>query len=150
MTLTSSTEHNALLRLADVYLIYAEAILGNSGATSDAEALLYFNKVRTRAGIAPTDKIDIDTLLNERRIELAGEGQYWIDLVRLSYYNPAKAISKLNGEQRVTFSFANGVLTPANPYGIITPATIQSFSFPIPSSEVTANPKLLEPPVSYY
>jgi hypothetical protein len=150
MTLTSSTEHNALLRLADVYLIYAEAILGNNGSTSDAEALLYFNKVRTRAGIDPATSIDIDTLINERRIELAAEGQYWMDLVRLSYYNPAKAISRLNGEQRVTFSFTNGVLTPASPYGIITPATIQSFSFPIPSFEVTANPKLSEPPVSYY
>lgn len=150
MTLTSSTEHNALLRLADVYLIYAEAILGNSAASSDAEALLYFNKVRARAGLAPTEKIDIDTVLNERRIELAGEGQYWIDLVRLSYYNPTKAISKLNGEKRVTFSFANGVLTPADPFGIVTPATIQSFSFPIPSSEVTANPKLSEPPIPYY
>ena len=30
MTLTSSAEHNALLRLADVYLVYAEAILGNN------------------------------------------------------------------------------------------------------------------------
>ena len=150
MNLTSSTEHNSLLRLADVYLIYAEAILGNSGATSDADALLYFNKVRERAGIDPTTKIDIDTLIRERRIELAGEGQYWIDLVRLSYYNPAKAISKLNGEKRVTFTLPNGVLTPADPYGVITPATIQSFTFPIPSAEVTANPKLLEPPVSYY
>ncbi|GAA0535677.1 RagB/SusD family nutrient uptake outer membrane protein [Chitinophaga japonensis] len=150
MTQTSSTEHNALLRLADVYLIYAEAILGNSGATSDGEALLYFNKVRERAGIAPATMIDADTLLNERRIELAGEGQYWIDLVRLSYYNPAKAISKLNGEQRVTFTLPDGVLTPAAPYGVITPATIQSFTFPIPSAEITANPKLMEPPASYY
>ena len=150
MTLTSSTEHNALLRLADVYLIYAEAILGNNASTSDGEALLYFNRVRARAGIDPAIKIDIDTLINERRKELAAEGQYWIDLVRLSYYNPIKAISKLSGEQRVTFSFSNGVLTPASPYGTITPPTIQSFTFPIPSSEITANPKLLEPPVSYY
>ncbi|GAA3954973.1 RagB/SusD family nutrient uptake outer membrane protein [Chitinophaga oryziterrae] len=150
MTLTSSTEHNALLRLADVYLIYAESILGNNGSNADGEALLYFNKVRARAGIAPASMIDIDTLINERRIELAAEGQYWIDLVRLSYYNPAKAISKLNGEQRVTFSISNGVVTAADPYGDVTPATIQSFSFPIPSSEITANPKLSEPPVSYY
>ncbi|MEZ2442245.1 RagB/SusD family nutrient uptake outer membrane protein [Chitinophaga sp. RCC_12] len=150
MTLTSSTEHNALLRLADVYLIYAESILGNSASSADGDALLYFNQVRTRAGMAPAPRIDMDSVINERRIELAGEGQYWIDLVRLSYYNPVKAISKLNGEKRAPFTISNGVITPGDPYGIITPATIQSFTFPIPSSEVTANPKLLEPPVSYY
>lgn len=150
MNLTSSTEHNALLRLADVYLIYAESILGNNGSSVDAEALLYFNKVRARARMAPTTKIDIDTLINERRIELAAEGQYWTDLVRLSYYNPSKAISKLNGEKRVTFTITDGVVTAKDPFGTITPATIQSFTFPIPSSEVTANPKLLEAPVSYY
>ena len=39
MTYTASIEHDALLRLADVYLIYAEAILGNNASTSDGEAL---------------------------------------------------------------------------------------------------------------
>lgn len=150
MTLSSSTEHNALLRLADVYLVYAEALLGNNAATSDAEALLYFNKVRERAGVNPAPRIDADSVLLERRIELAAEGQYWTDLVRLSYYDPVKAVGKLNGESRVTFTYADGVVTPAAPYGVITPATARSFFFPIPSSEVTANPKLLEPPVSYY
>ena len=150
MTQTSSTEHNSLLRLADVYLVYAEALLGNNGSTSNADALLYFNKVRDRAGMLPAPKIDGDSILLERRIELAAEGQYWTDLVRLSYYNPVKAIKKLADESRVTFTLSNGVLTPASPYGVITAPTIQSFTFPIPSSEVTANPKLLEAPVSYY
>ncbi|MBC9932704.1 RagB/SusD family nutrient uptake outer membrane protein [Chitinophaga qingshengii] len=150
MTQTSSVEHNALLRLADVYLVYAEALLGNNAATSNPDALLYFNKVRERAGVPPRTSIDANTLLLERRLELAAEGQYWTDLVRLSYYNPTEAIAKLNDEARVTFTYADGVVTPASPYGVITPATIHSFAFPIPSSEVTANPKLLEPPVSYY
>jgi hypothetical protein len=150
MDLVSSSEHNSLLRLADVYLIYAEAILGNSASTSEPDALLYFNKVRNRAGIDPVSAITIDTLIKERRIELAAESQYWTDLVRLSYYNPSKAINMLNGEQRVNFSYSNGVATPGNPYGIITPASKESFTFPIPSTEVTANPKLAQPPVSYY
>lgn len=150
MNLTSSTEHNALLRLADVYLLYAEALLGNNASTSNGDALLYFNKVRTRAGMLPAPKIDADSVRIERRIELAAEGQYWTDLVRLSYYNPKKAIDLLGGETRVNFTLPDGVLTPAAPWGVITPPTIQSFTFPIPSSEVTANPKLLEPPVSYF
>ena len=42
-----------MLRLAELYLIYAEAIMGNSSSTSDATALQYFNAVRARAGLAP-------------------------------------------------------------------------------------------------
>ena len=149
MDLVSSTEHNSLLRLADVYLVYAEAILGNNASTSDPDALLYFNKVRARAGIDPVSAITIDSVIRERRIELAAESHYWTDLVRLSYYNPTKAISMLNSEQRVNFSYSNGVATPGTPYGVITPATIGSFTFPVPSAEITANPKLAEAPVHY-
>ncbi len=150
MTLTSSAEHNALLRLADVYLIYVEAILGNNGSTADGEALLYFNKVRTRAGLAPVTSVDVDMLHRERRIELAGEAHYWFDLVRLSYYDPQKAVDLLNGQDRVLFTFVDGVVTPSEPLAIITPATINSFKFPLPSSEVTANPNLSKAPVPYY
>lgn len=149
MTLTSSPQHNSLLRLADVYLLFAEATLGNNAVTSDAEALFYFNEVRRRAGLAPLSVIDADILMSERRIELAGESHYWNDLVRLSYYNPTKAINILNNQQRVAFSYNDGVVTPSEPFGDITPANAGSFTFPIPSIEVTANPKLLEPPVPY-
>jgi hypothetical protein len=150
MDLWSSTEHNAVLRLADVYLIYAEAILGNSASTTDAEALKFFNKIRTRAGVDVVTSIDATALINERRVELAFEGQYWYDLVRLSYYNPAKAISLLNNQKRQQFTYTNGVMTP-KPLGInITPASISTFTLPLPATEVTADPKLLEPPVAYY
>ena len=150
MTLTSSAEHNALLRLADVYLVYAEAILGNNGTTADGIALLYFNKVRNRAGVAPVTMLDADIILKERKIELAGEGQYWFDLVSLSYYNPQKAIDILNSGERITFTMEEGVATPGDPFGIITPATEKSFRLPIPSSELSANPKLLDAPVPYF
>jgi hypothetical protein len=149
MNLTSSPQHNPILRLADVYLLYAEAILGNNAVTSDADALFYFNEVRRRAGLAPVSSIDPDMLLKERRIELAGESHFWSDLVRLSYYNSPKAIGILNNERRVRFDYENGVATPNNPFGEITPANGNTFTFPLPSIEVTANPKLLEPPVPY-
>jgi starch-binding outer membrane protein, SusD/RagB family len=151
MTFTASIEHDALLRLADVYLVYAEAILGNNASTSDGEALKYFNKVRTRAGVDPVSTIDIDSILKERRIEFAFEGQYWLDLVRLSYWNPAKAVNILNNQQRVTFSYANGVATPDPPIGTaVVPATISSCTLQVPASELTADPNLAEPPVPYY
>lgn len=149
MTLTSSTEHNALLRLADVYLIYAEAVMGNNNSTADPDALLYFNKVRIRAGLDPVESIDAGALFKERRIEFAAEGLFWEDLVRLSYYNAPEAIKILNEQERVTFTIDNGVATKGDAYGIITPATENTFKFPLPSREVTANPKLLDPPVAY-
>ena len=149
MTLTSSAEHNALLRLSDVYLVYAEAILGNNATTSNADALFYFNAVRKRAGVDPVSSLDGDVILKERRIELAAEGQYWFDLVKLSYYNPAKAISILNNEKRFSFTIAAGVVTPGKPANTTTQATIGTFTLPIPSAEITSNPKLLEPSVPY-
>lgn len=149
MTRTSSPEHNSLLRLADVYLIYAEAILGNNSETSDADAVTFFNKVRTRAGLDPVTKVTADLLRKERRLELAAEGHFWADIVRLSYYDVTKAKSILNSQQRVTFTFDEGVVTEGNAYGEVTPANDETFRFPLPSSEITANPKLLDPAIPY-
>jgi len=70
-------------------------------------------------------------------------------LVKLSYYNPAKAISILNNEKRFSFTIAAGVVTPGKPANTITQATIGTFTLPIPSAEITSNPKLLEPSVPY-
>ena len=133
-----------------MYLIYAEAILGDNEVTSDADALFYFNEVRRRAGLTPVTSIDADMLMNERRIELAGESHFWDDLVRLSYYNSPKAIGILNNQQRIAFDYdEDGVVTPNDPFGDITPANASTFTFPLPSIEVTTNPKLMEPPVPY-
>ena len=153
MTIWSSPEHNAVLRLADVYLVYAEAILGNNASTTDGDALLYFNNVRARAGLDPVTVLDFDTILKERRVEFAFEGQYWIDLVRLSYYNPTKAVNILNTQKRYTFSYdpVAHVATP-DTTGAPTalPATISSFTVQIPGADLTADPKLAQPPVPYY
>lgn len=43
-----------LIRLADVYLMYAEAVLEGTGNTS--EALMYIDKVRERAGVIPLQR----------------------------------------------------------------------------------------------
>jgi len=153
MTWTSSPEHNAILRLADVYLIYAEAILGNNATTTDADALLYFNKVRKRAGVDPAPSLDIDIILKERRIELAYEGQYWMDLVRLSYSNPTKAVKILNNQDRRYFTCDSKtkVITPADKtIADVIPATTSSFTLQIPATELTADPKLADAPVAYF
>jgi hypothetical protein len=152
MTFTSSILHTQLLRLADVYLVYAEAILGNNTSTSNEDALLYFNMVRERAGVAPVTVLDMDVILNERRLEFACEGQYWSDLVRLSYFNPVKAVNLLSNQERRTFEYDGDTkeADPNDPIGVISPATLATFSLELPTSEVIANPKLVEPAVPYY
>jgi hypothetical protein len=71
------------IRLADVILLYAEA-LNETGATP--AALTELNKIRTRAGLAnstATTQAAVRTAIaNDRRLELAFEGQRWFDLVR--------------------------------------------------------------------
>ena len=64
------------IRLADTYLLEAEA-LGGTGAR--AQALL--DAVRARVGL-PSIPVSSDAVLNERRLELAGEGHRFRDLVR--------------------------------------------------------------------
>lgn len=154
MTFTSSILHTPLLRLADIYLVYAEAILGNNASTTDADALLYFNKVKQRAipGAPMVTQLNMDIILKERRLEFACEGQYWFDLVRLSYFNPVKAITLLSNQQRVTFEYDGDtkIAKPQPPIGVISPATVGTFTLQLPTSEVIADPKLLEPAVPYY
>jgi hypothetical protein len=153
MDFWSSPEHNSVLRLADVYLVYAEAILGNDASTSNGEALTYFNAVRTRAGVDPVTSLDFNTILKERRVELVFEGQYWIDLVRYSYYDPQGAVNNLNNQKRGTFTYDKATKTAKRDTTFVAPAlpaTISSFTLPIPASEMTADPKLAQPPVPYY
>ena len=152
MTFTSSILHTPLLRLADIYLVYAEAVLGNNTSTTNADALLYFNRVRERAGVDPVTELNIDVIFKERRLEFACEGHYWYDLARLSYFNPAKAISLLSNQQRVSFEYdsATEIATPNDPIGVISPATIATFTLQLPVTELIANPKLNEPSVPYY
>lgn len=80
-----------MYRLADIYLLYAEAL----NATGDlGNALKYLNFVRKRAGIpefiptSPKVSTQIaleNTILDERQLELFGEGKRWFDLVRTNH-----------------------------------------------------------------
>lgn len=77
-------EHDWIeLRLADVILLYAEALNQNNNTPA---AITQLNKIRNRAGLAnttATTKEDVTiALANERRLELAFEGHRWFDLVR--------------------------------------------------------------------
>lgn len=96
----SSGLNTQMLRLAEVYLNLAEAILGNSASTTDVTALTFFNKIRTRAGVSIKTSISYADLKYERRVELALEGQYWYDLLRRSYYQQQEVINYMNNQDR--------------------------------------------------
>jgi starch-binding outer membrane protein, SusD/RagB family len=91
-----------LLRLSDVYLIYAEAVVN----TNNAAAKDYVNKVRERAGAKPLDTVTWNDIWKERRLELAGEGDRWYDFVRRSYYDVDGCIAELKAQKR---SYWNGL-----------------------------------------
>ena len=69
-------QNDYIIRLADTYLLEAEA-LGGTG--SRAQALL--DAVRARVGL-PSVPVSMDAIKTERRLELAGEGHRFFDLVR--------------------------------------------------------------------
>jgi hypothetical protein len=67
------------IRLADTYLLEAEALVQGGGDVSRAAALI--NAVRARVGLAPVTAT-MANIKAERRLELATEGHRWYDLVR--------------------------------------------------------------------
>lgn len=144
-----------MLRLAEVYLIYAEAVLGNNASTANAEALSVYNAVRTRAGLAEKTLITWDDIFKERWLELAMEGQAWYDIVRLHYYAPAKALNILNLQDRGTYRVVPNAATNATSWTVTSdvpafyPVSESNFMIPYPAAEMTAAPNLRKPPVPY-
>lgn len=96
----SSGINTHMLRLAEVYLNYAEAILGNSSSTTDTEAMKYVNALRLRAGLNTVSEITYQTLRHERRMEFPFEGLYWYDLVNRAYYKQQEVVNYLNNQDR--------------------------------------------------
>jgi hypothetical protein len=147
-----------MFRLAEVYLIYANAILGNNASTSDPEALQYFNAVRTRAGVAPKTSITYNDIFLEKKIEFALEGNEWYDWKQWYYFDPANAlqyfstqnrgnynISYNNGNPFITF-FGTDNMTPGT---VAYPITPQTADVPYPESELLVTPSLSLPPVPF-
>ncbi len=153
-----------VLRLSDVYLVYAEAVIGNSESTTDASAIDAFYQVRHRAikSYAKPASITLDDVLKERRLEFAFEGDYWYDLVRLSYYNVEKAKNIIKNQKRGTYygiadiyktyweSGGTWTVGEARYDASTEPAinvTDALFTLPMPTEDAEYNPNLLGDPV---
>jgi len=118
-----------MIRLADILLLRAEAY----NAKSDlANAALMVNKVRTRVGLgATTAASQSDMALaieNERRLELAFEGQRWFDLQRTGR---AKAV--MNAQKDAS----GNTLYNVKDFQLL---------YPVPQTQIDLNPSLAQNP----
>ncbi|HRG07102.1 MAG TPA: RagB/SusD family nutrient uptake outer membrane protein [Cyclobacteriaceae bacterium] len=159
------------LRLADVYLLYTEALMGSSNQLAAGPGLDALNAVRQRAGLAARTTVTYEQLFNERRIELALEAQSWLDIKRRFYRNSQDAIDYLNAQRRTDRYYridnsdaleneisgyevvpAGGISTSgevnSDPVVIFTESRMR---LPIPANQVVINPLLRasEEPVEY-
>ena len=153
---TSLSTH--IIRLADIYLIYAEAELGNQASTSDPEALRVFNLVRKRAISNATleTSLTFEKIFNERRLELACEGDNWYDFVRLHYYNPTLAKQWINRQERGTYNNLKEYYRDEVAQDAVTLNSFKAnltddskFNLPFPDVDISMNKHLLEEPVEF-
>ena len=127
-----------LFRLADAYLMYAEAQMRKDGATNtnnattaSVQSMTYINALRQRAnsgtvvGNVTTAQVNLDFIIDERARELHWEGQRRQDLIRFNKYGGGNYNWAWKG------NIANGTSFGSN-----------LNVFPIPSASITANPNL--------
>ena len=142
-----------MMRLAEVYLNYAEATLGNNGKTTDATALKYFNALRTRAGVATKNSLTFEDIRHEFRVETAFEGLYWYFIVRRGYYQQQEMVNYVKHQHRNASYYKSAtheyVLSEdyAEPGPSVATATAKNLTLPIADTDQTKNP-LLKPDAS--
>ena len=119
-----------LIRLSEVYLNYAEAVLrGGGGDTGNL-----INELRTRAygdasGNINTSSLTLDFILDERARELYWEGFRRTDLIRYDLFTTGNYLWPFKG-------------------GVPTGTSVPSYRklFPIPADAMVANPNYVQNP----
>lgn len=127
-----------VFRLAEMYLVYAEAVLRGGTGGNTSTALNYINKIRGRAydnnpnsllGNIALEELNLDFIIDERGRELMWEGFRRTDLIR---YNRLTTGDYL-------WAWKGGVQKGA--------AVDSKFNlFPIPASDILSNPNLTQNP----
>ena len=121
-----------LIRLAEVYLTYAEAVLRGGTGGDRATALGYINQLRSRAygnasGNIADSNLTLDFILDERARELYWEGLRRTDLIRYGKFTGGSYLWSFKG------GTASGVAVPD--YRNL---------YPIPQDARTANDNLTQ------
>ena len=121
-----------LIRLAEVYLTYAEAVLRGGTGGDRATALGYINQLRSRAygnasGNIADSNLTLDFILDERARELYWEGLRRTDLIRYGKFTGGAYLWSFKG------GAASGVAVPD--YRNL---------YPIPQDARTANENLTQ------
>lgn len=119
-----------MYRLADAYLMFAEAVLRGGTGGSRAEALDYVNALRQRAygdtsGNIADSQLTLDFILDERARELYWEGHRRTDLIRYRRFTGGDYLWPWKGKVK------EGI--PTESYRDL---------FPIPAADLGANPTL--------
>lgn len=120
-----------MIRLAEIYLNYAEAHLRGGGGDANL-ALSLINQLRERAygdtsGNISSGDLTLDFILDERSRELYWEGQRRTDLIRFNRFTTADYLWPFKGNQ------PNGVASSA----------FRNI-FPIPNNTILTNPNLVQ------
>ncbi len=99
-----------IFRLADAYLMKAEAMLRQNKSAS--EAVEYINPIRERANVDPWTAADLtlETLLEERGREMFFEGHRRQDMIRFGIFNNAWWEKPSTGPERNTFPIPQWVI----------------------------------------
>ncbi len=123
-----------MFRLADSYLMYAEAVMRGGSGGSTANALSLINSLRQRAygddyGNMTQSDLTLDFILDERARELYWEGHRRTDLIRFGKFTGGSYLWAWKGAVK------EGRAVDAK-YNL----------FPIPASDLGANPKLTPTP----
>lgn len=119
-----------LFRLPEMYLIYAEAVLRGGSGGDMATAVGYINELRERAygdASGNVTSIDLDFIIDERARELYWEGFRRTDLIRYGRFTSGSYLWPWKG-------------------GVKSGTGVDSYRnlYPIPSQDLSANPKLVQ------
>lgn len=123
---TSTAVNIKVVRLSEIYLIAAEAVL----PTDPGKAATYLNAIRKRSpNLAPATAgtVTVDMILDERSKELVGEGHRFFDMIRLN--------------KSITFNDELGNVTIPTRTKTID-RTFYKTRLPISQAEINANPGL--------
>ena len=123
-----------LIRLAEIYLTYAEAVLRGGSGGDQQTAVGYINELRERAfgdntGNINSGDLTLDFIIDERARELYWEGQRRTDLIRFNDFTSGNYLWPFKG-------------------GAKSGTSVESFRalFPLPSNIILINTNLQQNP----